>query len=131
MKKQIKNQRKIKSGLIFNPRINAGLTFKRAVKPEKPQVDVGPGLAAALHCAAQAYSDKETCEKAIRKLYAQVGSRSGHPALFVHAPMMDVLGSTLIYIYIYIHIYIYAYSHTNLSQGVELGPGLPNVVFSF
>ena len=52
---------------------------------------------------------EEPCEKAIRKSCAWFATRSEHLALFVYAPSMDMLGSTLVYIYIYMYIYIYIY----------------------
>jgi hypothetical protein len=57
------------------------------------------GLAGELDSAAQV-----SCEKAVRKRCARVATRSGHLALFVYPPSMDMLGSALVYIYIYIHI---------------------------
>ncbi len=48
------------------------------------------GLAGELDSAAQV-----SCEKAVRKRCARVATRSGHLALFVYAPSMDMLGSAL------------------------------------
>jgi hypothetical protein len=81
------------------------------------------GFAGAVEIAAQAYSvglageldsaAQASCEKAIRKRCARVATRSGHLALFVYPPSMDMLWSALVYIYIYIYIfmniYIYIY----------------------
>ena len=52
-------------------------------------------------CAAQADTDEQVCKNTFGKRDARVATLSGHLALLVHAPSMDMLISTVLYIHIY------------------------------